>query len=312
MQANVDSAIADLKAQFEKAVAPWQTPGDPTESVHVEQAAKGQWLFWLHRLRAIECRLVPPRSLWLANKRISMRAADICLVGARYQGEHLLVLIEAKHAAADRSGAPESDWLSPSAPTKSSAPFTDPMRNVAAKRSWRALLRIIGNTDVHNVEDVASQGSDLAVLARALEQPEAIETLTKDDPFAPARLRGVRERERLLSEEGGTWTAEQVAQHLRLTRQTVNLRRKQGTLLGLDTGRHGFRYPAWQFARTGTIGGLDQTLAALKYLDPWLRQAFMLNKNARLKDKRSIDVLRDGDVTRVVMAASAFGEHGAA
>jgi len=68
-----------------------------------------------------------------------------------------------------------------------------------------------------------------AVVVRALEQPEAIEALTEDDPFAGARLRGLRERERLLSEEGGTWTAEQVAKHLRLTRQTVNLRRKQGT-----------------------------------------------------------------------------------
>jgi hypothetical protein len=170
-------------------------------------------------------------------------------------------------------------------------------------------LRIAG---VHRVEDVASQNSDLAVVVRALEQPEAIETLAADDPLAPARLRGLRERERLLSEEGGTWTAEQVAKHLGLTRQTVNLRRKHGTLLGLDAGRHGFRYPAWQFARTGTIAGLEQTLEALERLDPWMQQAFMLGRNARLKDKRAIDVLRAGDVSSVARAASAFGEHGAA
>jgi len=38
----------------------------------------------------------------------------------------------------------------------------------------------------------------------------------------------------------------------------------------------------------------------------------ILGKNTRLKDKRAIDVLREGDVAAVVRAASAFGEHGAA
>jgi hypothetical protein len=305
----MDSAIADLKAQFEKAVAPWQVPGDATEAVHVENGAKGQWLFWFHMRRSIKCRLEPPGSLWLANKRISTGAADLCLVGAKYKGQNLLVFVEAKYSATDRSGVSDLDWCSLAKPSDL---FADPVRNVAAKRSWRALHQIFRNAAVHNVEDIASQSSDLAVVVRALEQPEAMEKLTEEDPFTAARLRGVRERERLLSEEGGTWTAEQVAKHLRLTRQTVNLRRKQGSLLGLDAGRHGFRYPAWQFARTGTIEGLEQTLAALKHLDPWMQQSFMLGKNSRLKGKRAIDILRDSDVRSVVRAASAFGEHGAA
>jgi hypothetical protein len=310
MQGTVENAIADLKAQFERVVAPWQKPGDITEPVHVEQAAKGQWLFWLHSMRSIECRLDPPRFLWLANKRISTKVADLCLVGARYKGENLLVFVEMKQSGTDR--ARDSDWFSSPDLTKSSDLFADPVRNIAAKRSWRALRRVFMDASAQNVEDVASQSSDLAVVVRALEQPEAIEMLTEADPFAAARLRGVRERERLLSEEGGTWTAEQVAKHLQLTRQTVNLRRKQGTLLGLDAGRHGFRYPAWQFARTGTIDGVEQALAALKYLDPWMQQAFMLGKNTRLSDKRPIDVLRAGDASSVVKAAAAFGEHGAA
>jgi hypothetical protein len=222
------------------------------------------------------------------------------------------VLVQIKHVAAERSRAHEFDWLSLPELTTPSDLFTDPIRNVAAKRSFRALLRIFRNAAAHTVEEAAGQSSDLAVIIRALEQPEAIETLTEDDPFATARLRGVRERERLLSEEGGTWSVEQVAKHLQLTRQAINHRRKQGTLLGLDAGRHGFRYPAWQFARTGTIGGLERVLAALKHLDPWMQQAFMMGKNARLKDKRAIDVLRDADVSSVVKAASTFGEHGAA
>jgi hypothetical protein len=190
--------------------------------------------------------------------------------------------------------------------------FDDPARRVAARRSWRVLLRVLTDASAQDVEELVSQPSDVAVVARALERPEAMETLKAEDPFAAARLRGVRERERLLSEEGGTWTVAQVAKHLHLTRQTVNLRRKQNTLLGLDTGRHGYRYPAWQFARTGVVGGLARVLFAMQYLDPWMQQGFMLGKSARLKGRRAIDVLRDGDIPRVVRAARAFGEHGAA
>jgi hypothetical protein len=306
----VESAIADLKAQFEKAVAPWQKRGDTTEPVHVELADEGRWLFFLHTYRSVVCKLEPPRSLWLADKRISTEA-DLCFVATTHTGEKsLLVFVEIKHAAA--SGTPQLDLVSLPEFTKPSDVFADGVRNVAAKRSWRALHRVLSNAAVHDVEEAASQNTDLAVLVRALEQPEAIETLSEDDPFAAARLRGVLERERLLSEEGGTWTTEQVAKHLQLTRQTVNLRRKQGTLLGLDAGRHGFRYPAWQFTRNGSIKGLEQALAALQHLDPWMQQAFMLGKNARLGDKRPLDLLRAHDIASVVSAASAFGEHGAA
>jgi hypothetical protein len=308
--ATVENAIADLKTQFEKAVSLLQRPGTARESVHVEQTARGQWSFWVHTSRFVECRLESPRSLWLEKRRISTKGPDICLMGARYSGENLIVLVEAKHSTSEHTGAPEADWISFVA--KDAEPFTDPVRNVAAKRSWRVLHRILESAKADRVEDVASQSSDLAVVVRALEQPEAIDTLKQEDPFAAARLRGIRERERLLSEEGGTWNAEQVAKHLHVTRQTVNLRRKQGALLGVDAGRHGFRYPAWQFARTGTIKGLEETLGALRHLDPWMQQTFMLGTNARLNEQRPIDVLRAGDTRLVLKAASMFGEHGAA
>jgi hypothetical protein len=306
----VEKAIADLKAQFETAVASLRKTRDATESVHVQRAAAGQWLFLLHTFRFIECRL-EGRALWLAKKRISTKEADLCFVGARFKGENLMILVEAKHTAEALPDGHEFELAFLRGFAEPQDIFSDPVRNVAAKRSWRALHRILSNAAAHSVEDVASQSSDLAVVVRALEQPEAIETLKGDDPFAAARLRGVRERERLLTEEGGTWSADQAAKQLHLTRQTVNLRRKQGALLALDAGRHGFRYPAWQFARTGTIKGLEEVLTALKHLDPWMQQVFMLGKNARLRDRRPIDVLREGDLAAVVKAASAFGEHGA-
>jgi biotin operon repressor len=65
---------------------------------------------------------------------------------------------------------------------------------------------------------------------------------TDEDPLAAARLRGQSDRKRLLSEEGGTWSEEQVAKHLEITEQAIRQRREQGTLLGLEVDRDEHRY----------------------------------------------------------------------
>src|SRR5260370_41025232 len=92
---------------------------------------------------------VPPTSFWLANKQISPKASDLCLVGARYAGENLLVLVEAKDYAVDHSRSKTLDWLWSSEPTIPSDLLKDPVRQVAAKRSFRALMRILRNATAH-------------------------------------------------------------------------------------------------------------------------------------------------------------------
>ncbi|WP_272871346.1 hypothetical protein [Agrobacterium tumefaciens] len=43
-----------------------------------------------------------------------------------------------------------------------------------------------------------------------------------------------------------------------------------------------------------------------------MRVNFMLTGDARLGDKRPIDLLRDGKIDDVVTTAAAYGDHGAA
>ena len=104
----------------------------------------------------------------------------------------------------------------------------------------------------------------------------------------------------------------QVADHLHLTRQGVNRRRRTGGLLALDVGRLGFRYPAWQFTRGGTLRGLESALAALRDHDPWTQLSFMLSPSARLDRDTPMAALRQGRQADVESAALALGEHGAA
>jgi hypothetical protein len=188
----------------------------------------------------------------------------------------------------------------------------DPVRNVFARRALRGIGRVAAEASVDTIAAAAGAPTDTEVVIRALEQPETLSMLVQDDPLLPAKIRGLRERERLLSLEGGTWDAEQVGRHLHLTRQGVNRRRRAGALLAIDVGRRGYRYPAWQFVRTGTLPGLEATLNALRGHDTWMQLSFMVSPSRRLGDATPLDTLRAGKGHEVEMAAQAFGEHGAA
>jgi hypothetical protein len=82
--------------------------------------------------------------------------------------------------------------------------------------------------------------------------------------------------------------------------------------VGLDAGRHGYIYPAWQVTRNGMLNGLEAVLGELKDHDPWMQAQFMLQPNSRLLDRSPLEALRGGDIASVRAAARGLGEHGAA
>jgi hypothetical protein len=182
-----------------------------------------------------------------------------------------------------------------------------------ATRALNAVARLTESLDERVLSEAAAAPTDYGVLLRALEVPAAQVVLRGDQPFAAARLRGLRYRQRLLDAEGGTLSASQVAGQLGITRQAVDKRRRAGRLLGLAIGRRGYAYPAWQLdERHGTLPGLEAVLSALSDHDPWMRQVFMLTGNTRLAARSPLEMLRSGEIDEVVLAARAFGEHGAA
>ncbi len=160
--------------------------------------------------------------------------------------------------------------------------------------------------------EAAAASTDMQAVLRVLEAPEMVDTTNPEQILATARVRGLDARQQLLDAEGGAWTVEQVASHLRVSRQSVDKRRKASKLLALTVGRRGYLYPSWQFVRHGVLSGLETVLRALATNDPWAQVIFMLSPNDRLDDQRPLDVLRHERVEKVKVAASAFGEHGAA
>jgi hypothetical protein len=161
------------------------------------------------------------------------------------------------------------------------------------------------------LKDTLKAPTEFDTILRALERPEVAAAVRNQDPLAMARLRGIEANRGILIGDGGLLSAEKVGEVLTISRQAVEKRRKAGRLIGVSLGRRGFGYPAWQFSERGTLPGLEAVLDALEPHDAWTRLVFFTSENAATTGKKPLDVLRSGDVEKVVAAARTYGEQGA-
>jgi hypothetical protein len=179
---------------------------------------------------------------------------------------------------------------------------------VRAKRAVEDLLAIL---DPAVLVEAASAPTDVEVLVSALQQPAVLNSMLIRDPLAEAKLRGQLRRKELLEAEGGVLGPEQVGSLLGIQRQSVDKRRKSGTILALELGNR-FVYPAWQIEENSTLPHLEEVLEALKDHDEWRKLSFFVNGNVRLGGKSPLNALRAGQYDEVLKAARSLGDHGAA
>jgi nucleoid DNA-binding protein len=108
----------------------------------------------------------------------------------------------------------------------------------------------------------------------------------------------------------GSHTAPQVATILKASRQTPLNRAKANTLLAVLEGGT-WRFPNWQFdpqAQDGVIAGLPEVLDALEPQQPLAKVAWLRRPNPTLDGLEPVEVLRHGEVERVVDAARAASD----
>jgi hypothetical protein len=184
---------------------------------------------------------------------------------------------------------------------------------VLMARAMRVFESLIQELPKAQVSEAASAPSDYeAVLEAMLAAHKVFVRAEKaKDPLRLARLRGQRAQMALLSQDGGTYSAAEAAQLLKISRQAVNKRRQAGQLLALPVGGHGFAYPVWQFTEDGVLPGFAQALARLPDHDPWMQARFFTSASQRLGGSRPLDQIRQGNVKPVLAAADGYGEHGA-
>lgn len=134
----------------------------------------------------------------------------------------------------------------------------------------------------------------------------------REERLANALARGVSVREKMAAEEGGNLSAEEAARALGIVKQSVLNLYHQGKVLGWRTEKQGaVRFPAWQFKDGGRLPGLDQVLARLSsngVLDDWGKIGFFLQQHRHSGSQRPLDLLREGNVDRVLSIADGYAE----
>jgi hypothetical protein len=136
---------------------------------------------------------------------------------------------------------------------------------------------------------------------------------SRQDKLARAQVRGLGVRQQMAEAEGGSWSSEDVARLLEISKTAVLKRLAAGRLLAWREERlQAARFPRWQFDEHGQVmKGLEEALERLnrdERLDAWGKMLFFLQEKPSLGDGRPIDLLRQGKVKEVLLAAEAYAE----
>ncbi|MGO8833911.1 MAG: HU family DNA-binding protein [Roseiarcus sp.] len=133
------------------------------------------------------------------------------------------------------------------------------------------------------------------------------------DARARALLRGVEIVQEDLRSSGGAYDLDEVRTLMRgISRQRVDRRVREGTLLAVPGPSNHRRYPTVQFNRDGTVvAGLKEVCEALPTKNPWSVLNFLVGPESRLDGRKPIDLLKTGEVEIVVEAARRLGQQGA-
>jgi hypothetical protein len=137
--------------------------------------------------------------------------------------------------------------------------------------------------------------------------------VSREQKLARAQVRGLEARQQLVEAEGGSWSSEEVARLLHISKTAVLKRLTSGRLLAWREERlQAARFPRWQFDEHGQVlDGLEDVLRILNQdarLDAWGKMLFFLQEKPSLDGRRPVDLLRQGKLKEVRLAAQAYAE----
>lgn len=147
---------------------------------------------------------------------------------------------------------------------------------------------------------------------RARSAPAIDSSAFEPDARARAVLRGREIAQHDLKAAGGAYNLNQVRTLLNnVTRQRIDRRVKEGTLLAIPGPSNTRRFPTFQFTTKGMlVEGLKEVQEALPTRNPWAILNFFVQPDERLDGRKPIDVLKSGDVAAVVSAAHGMAQAG--
>lgn len=175
-------------------------------------------------------------------------------------------------------------------------------REAGHQVSFRVVVDpLAGDQTISPVEEETSAAKD-AFPVEDMGEPDA----ELQDALAAARERGRRRVAEILGEDD-MLSAEAFAGLLGVTRVTVNTKRQNGQVLGLDGAKRGFRFPAWQLDRDGrpyaVLPELHRILGGA-----WAVYRFLVSPHGSLDGRTALDALKRGRDDDVVSAAEGIAQ----
>jgi len=187
---------------------------------------------------------------------------------------------------------------------------TEPMRQAFSRRLHEVVDHLAQVADVATVEEVLAMADAFSGLGVAMQRVATSEAAVVRDPLAPARVRGIAARERLIDQAGGLLRVSEAADRLGVTAQAVNGRRGRETILAVPMPNGEWVYPACQFAEHGLVPGIGAFVRAFGDADPWTRLAVLLAPSARYEGKNGLELLKEGKEADARNIAATYGKQG--
>lgn len=126
---------------------------------------------------------------------------------------------------------------------------------------------------------------------------------SNDQTFDPY-VAGERIVGELQAAEGGSWTGQELQGRYKLTSAVLHRRRKEHRIIYWRDARNDFHYPKWQFTPSGaSLTGIQEVLEMFQSQDEWRVMRYFLGKRAQLAGQRPLDLLRQGEVEKVMAHA---------
>lgn len=144
-------------------------------------------------------------------------------------------------------------------------------------------------------------------------KPVVDKSAFEPDARSRAMLEGVRIAQQDLRDAGGAYDLDEVRTLMRgVSRQAIDKRVQDGSLLAVPGPSNRRSYPTLQFNRDGTIvPGLKGVREALQTSNSWTVLNFLSHPDVRLGSRKPIELLKSGKLDRVLEAARRHGEQGA-
>ena len=176
----------------------------------------------------------------------------------------------------------------------------------AISRSRTAGRRVSFRVDVDPEGDmIVTPVEDDASAAPGLSEEDSTVDAGLEQALAAARARG-RSKAAEILERADMLSADDFARLLGTTRVTVNTKRQNGQVLGLDGAKRGYRFPDWQLDSDG------KPFAALPILHErlggaWAVYRFLVQPHGELDGLTGREALERGRTEQAIAAAESVG-----